>query len=111
MRDVNSVTFSGRLGAEPEMRYTPDGTAVTNFRFAVGTGKDSVIWFDVAAWGNEAENVNKYLGKGSYAVVDGYLKEDVWETESGERRSKIKIVARFVHFGPRTSAAESSTAR
>lgn len=110
MRDVNVCVFSGRLGADPQMRYTAEGTAVTSLRMATNTGRDSVMWLDVTVWREQGENVNKYLHKGDALTVQGYMKEDTWETDTGERRSKKVMTANFVLFGPKRTG-ETAEAR
>ena len=96
--DLNVVTFSGRLGADPEMRYVQSGTAVTNFRMAVQLAKEKTLWFDVTAWGKLAETANQYLEKGSRVAVSGRLDVDEWEGRDGTRRTTQKIVANEVRF-------------
>jgi len=96
--DLNVVAFTGRLGADPKMRYTPQGTAVTSFRFAVTIASEKTLWFDVTAWGRLGENVNQYLSKGARASVSGRLDQDEWEGNDGVRRTTLKIIANDVRF-------------
>lgn len=110
---MNLVAFTGRLGRDPRMQYAPSGTAVANFRFAVGLAKEKTLWFDVTVWGNQAENVNKYLHKGSFVAVWGSLDVDEWEGDDGVRRSSQVIKANYVKFldpkeGGSSSGNESS---
>ena len=79
------LTLVGNLGSDPEMRYLPDGTAVTNFSLATnrrwtdpntGQPQDETTWFRISAWGKQAENVNQYLTKGAKAMVVGRLTPD-----------------------------------
>ena len=107
--DLNVVTFSGRLGQDPKMRYTPQGVAVVNFRFAVGLAKEKTLWFDVTAWRKLAENVNQYLSKGSHVAVTGRLDQDEWLTKNDERRTTLVIHANDVRFlgGPSKEGAGS----
>ena len=78
------TTIVGRLGKDPEMRYMPDGTAITNLSVAVSDRKkdgsgghtDHTTWFRVSVWGKQAENCNQYLSKGKMVLVEGTLKSD-----------------------------------
>jgi len=92
--DLNNVSFTGRLGKDPEMRYLPSGDAVTKFPVAVGVGDDT-IWFDVEVWGKAAESCNQYLRKGSRIAVNGSLRQDKWESDDGRTHSKLVIKAAF----------------
>lgn len=97
--DLNVLVLSGRLGKDPEMRYTSNERAVCNFPLAVSLyGEDKTLWIDVTVWGKQAENSNKYLSKGSPVAVNGYLTEDSWETDDGQRRRKKYMVANNVQF-------------
>ena len=86
------VILVGNLGRDPEMRYMPDGTAVTNFSMATSFGwtdrstgepKDTTTWFRVSVWGRQAESVNEYLSKGRRVLVEGRL---VGDPETGAPR-------------------------
>ncbi len=79
------VIVVGRLGGDPEMRYMPDGTAVTNFSVATnrrwtdratGEPRDETTWFRVSVWGRQAETANEYLSKGRQVLVEGRLNSD-----------------------------------
>lgn len=96
--DLNVFAATGRLGTQPKMQYTSNGTAVAHFPMAVSLGKDKTMWLDVTVWGKQAENVNQYLDKGSQVSVSGYLTEDVWEDDEGRKRKKIKVIANIVGF-------------
>ena len=98
MRGHSNVSVMGNLTAEPELRYTPDNTAVADMSIAVNEDEDTVHFFDVTAWGRTAENCSEYLDKGSPVFVDGRLKQDRWENNDGEKRTKVKIVANSVQF-------------
>lgn len=107
MWDMNVCIFSGRLGNNPQMRYTSEGKAVTSFNMAISLGRDAVMWQRVTVWGGQAETVNQYLGKGDQVFVTGYMKEDEWETESGDRRTMRNLVANNVTFGAKASGSSS----
>ena len=95
----------GNLTRDPEMRYTGDGTAVTNFAIAINEGKDNSgrdrppTYVEIEAWEKTGENVAEYLRKGSKCAVQGALKMDQWEDkETGQKRTKYKIRAFSVEF-------------
>lgn len=101
-RDVNKVILIGRLGTEPEMRYTANGKAVTNFRIAVnrrsragdtGEVRDEADWFTINAWERLAEFSNQYLAKGARVYVEGRLQTRSWEDQSGQKRYVTEVVA------------------
>ena len=109
MIGLNKVFLMGNLTRDPELRYTPNGTAVAGFGVAVnrryttkeGERREDVDYFEVEVWDKQAENCNEYLSKGRGILVEGRLKQDRWEDESGNKRSKLKIVASSVQFLPR----------
>lgn len=91
--DLNVVVLSGRLGRDPEMKYLQDGTPVVNFSFAVSLYGDKTLWIDVEGWRKTAESINERLTKGSKVMIRGELGMDRWETNDGQKRSKIKMTA------------------
>lgn len=106
MADLNRVFLIGRLTQDPELRYTPNGAAVTDLRVATSrswTGKDGerkedTLFIDVTVWNRQAENCCQYLKKGRQVHVEGYLRSESWESPTGEKRSKIKVEADRVQF-------------
>lgn len=103
----NKVILIGNLTKDPELRYTPQGTAVANMRVAVNSRvkqgdefKDEPLFIDVVVFGKRAENITQYLTRGSGVVVDGRLRERRWEYE-GAQRSKMEIIANTVRFLPK----------
>jgi single-strand DNA-binding protein len=107
MADLNKVFLMGRLTFDPELRYTPNGTAVTDLRLATTRGwtgkdgerKEDTLFIDVTVWNRQAENCCQYLKKGRSIHVEGYLRSDSWEDKTtGEKRSKIKVEAERVQF-------------
>ena len=108
MVSVNSVILAGNLTRDPEVRYTPSGSAVANFGLAInrtyrtrdGEKKEEVNFFDVETWGRQAETCGEYLKKGSPVLVEGRLKQDTWENRDGQKRSKVRIRAMRVQFLP-----------
>lgn len=102
MASYNRVILMGNLTRDPEMRYIPSGTAVTNFGLAMsdrytdrqtGEQKENVCFVDVEAWGRQAEIANEYLSKGRPVFIEGSLKFDSWETDDGSKRSKLSVRA------------------
>jgi single-strand DNA-binding protein len=98
----NQVTALGRLGSDPELRYTPSGTAVANFSLATDVGwgdNKSTVWFRVNAWDKQAEFVNNYLAKGKVVLVVGELSLNEYTTAGGEKRTSLELRAREIKFG------------
>ena len=104
---LNKIMIIGNLGSDPEMRYTPNGAAVTSFSVATnrkyktsdGEQRDETVWFRVSAWNRLAEVTNEYLHKGSQVYVEGRIKPiRIYETQSGEARAELEINAQTVQF-------------
>ena len=109
MANLNKVLLLGNLTRDPEVRYTPKGTAVGDLGLAVnrrvsdgnGNWSDEVTFVDVTVWGTNAENAQKYLTKGRGVFIEGRLQMDTWEDkQSGQKRSKLKVVAEVLQFLP-----------
>lgn len=103
----NKIILIGNLTKDPEVRYTPGGTAVTTLRLAVTSrfkqgdeGKDDTLFIDAVVFGKQAETCGQYLSKGNPVVVDGRLRERKWESE-GTQRSKFEVVVNTVKFLPK----------
>ena len=113
MADINCVLLLGRLTRDPELRYTPSGAAVAQFglglnrRWRNGAGElqEAPCFVEVVTWGKQAETVAAHLTKGRAVFVEGRLQLDQWETEAGERRSRLKVVAQRVTFLGRAERA------
>src|SRR5271170_6360886 len=105
MADFNKVLLLGNLTRDPEVRYTPKGTAVGELGLAIndsykaqdGTVKEQVTFVSVEVWGRQAETCKQYLTKGRPVFVEGRLRLDQWEQE-GQKKSKLKVVADRVQF-------------
>lgn len=104
---LNSVALTGRLVADPELRYTQKGAPVCDFRIAcsrryknreTGDWQEETLFINVVAWRRQAETANDYLKKGSAVLVEGRLRSRQWETNTGEKRSAIEIIARRIQF-------------
>jgi single-strand DNA-binding protein len=101
-RGVNKVILVGNLGADPELRYTPSGTAVCNFRVATnesykdreGTMVEKTEWHNVVAWDRLAEICGEYLKKGKSVYVEGSLQTRQWEDQDGNTRYTTEVKAR-----------------
>lgn len=106
MANLNRVFLAGNLTRDPEVRYTPAGTAVTDLGLAVndtyktkaGETKETTTFVDVVVWGRQAETCGEYLSKGSPALIEGRLQLEQWQTESGEKRSRLRVHADRVQF-------------
>ncbi|MBI5745399.1 MAG: single-stranded DNA-binding protein [Nitrospirae bacterium] len=105
MASFNKVILMGNLTKDPELRYTPNGTAVASFSLAVNRRykqgdefKDEVCYIDIVVFGKQAENCGQYLGKGHGIIIDGRLQQRRWETEDGQKRSKHEVVAQSIRF-------------
>lgn len=94
----------GYVGNDPELRYTPNGTAVCNVSLAVADGwgdNKKTIWFRIAFWGKTAETVAKYVVKGRPIRVEGrVLEPNVWKDRSGESRASLEVNAQSFGFLP-----------
>lgn len=119
-RSINKVILIGNLGQDPELRYTPSGTAVCNMRLATneayrdveGNLVERTEWHSLVAWGRLAEICNQYLRKGSKVYVEGALQTRSWEDREGNTRYTTEIKVReLVMLDPRSeSAPEAATA-
>lgn len=106
MAYVNKVILIGRLGNQPELRYTPAHRAVTELRLAIsrswtdkgGQRQEKTDWFSVEAWDKDAENCERYLAKGREVYIEGRLQNDEWQDKDGQKRTKTKIVAERIQF-------------
>ena len=107
MSDLNEVVISGRLTRDSELRYTPSGTAVTDVVIASnriwskdGEKQEETTFVDVTVWGKQAESLHTYLVKGRHLMIVGRLKLNKWETEEGDKRSKLTMVAEKINLSP-----------
>ncbi len=98
----NMVTIIGNITRDPELRFTPGGTAVATFGLAwnrrwqnrqTNETEEQVSFFDVTCWNSLAENVSESLMKGTRVVISGRMEQRSWETQDGERRTKIEVIA------------------
>lgn len=107
MASFNKVILIGNLTRDPELRYTPKGTAVAKIGLAVnrvwksetGESKEEVTFIDVDCWGRQAETIGQYLKKGRPILVEGRLKFDTWEDkQTNQKRSKLGVVMESFQF-------------
>jgi single-strand DNA-binding protein len=111
----NQVTLTGNLTDDPELRFTPNGVAVANFRLAVdqrvwdtdGWKDGEASYFRVNVWRDQAEHVSRSLQKGARCVVVGRLKSRSWETPEGQRRSAVEVDAEEVGMSMRFTPVAS----
>jgi len=116
MASLNKVLLIGNLTKDPELRYTPNGTAVTNLRIAVnrkfkdrtGELKEDTCFITVTAWDKQAEVCNQYLQKGRAVFVEGILQSRSWETGDGQKRSTIDVRAERIQFLSGTVKADGA---
>ena len=101
-RTINRVELLGRVGTDPELRQTQNGTAVVQLRLATdrrnGNEDSQTHWHTVVCWDKQAEAVAQYVQKGERVYVAGRLNHHTWEADSGERRSRTEVHASEVIF-------------
>ena len=121
MASINKVFLMGNLTKDPELRYTPQGTAVLNLRLAVNRKyrnknqelKEETCFITIVVWNKQAETCNQYLHKGSSVFIEGSLQSRSWEDAAGQKRNVIEVRAERVQFmgspGGKAAVAEPST--
>jgi len=116
MSGVNKVILIGNLGADPTVRYTPNGTAVANFNMATterftnrdGERESKTEWHRIVAWGKLAEICKEYLKKGKQVYIEGRIQTRQWEDQGGNKRVTTEIVAtNMVMLGRATDVGEA----
>jgi single-strand DNA-binding protein len=111
MPDFNTVILAGRLSQEPESRYTTSGTPITEFSIAVNrksSEKTETLFASCICFGKTAENVARYMQKGSSILISGFLRQESWTTRDGAKRSTIKVVCDTVQFLDRRPAGNDA---
>ena len=106
MASFNKIIIVGYLGRDPEIRYTPQGTAVCNFSIATtekrkdrsGESQDVTTWFRVNVWGRQAEVANQYLAKGRQVYIEGRLRQEEYTDRDGNRRTTLEVSASDIQF-------------
>jgi single-strand DNA-binding protein len=119
----NKIILVGNLGRDPELKYTPQGTAVCNFTVATserrknagGELEETTTWFRVSAWGRQAELANEFLTKGRQVYVEGRLRVEEYTDREGKSRTSLEVNATDLQFigqrGDDTSPSASSAER
>lgn len=104
---VNKVILVGRLGTDPELKYTPSGSSVCNFSIATseswtdknsGQRNEKTEWHRIVVWGKQAELCNQYLSKGRQVFMEGKLQTRQWEDKEGNKRYTTEVVCNQVQF-------------
>jgi len=103
---MNNVTLIGRIGNAPELRYTPNNTAVCTFSIALserwkdnsGDMQERTSWVDCEAWSKTADAINQYFAKGQRIGITGSLRQDTWTDKDGNKRSRLKVVVNSFDF-------------
>lgn len=107
MPNLNRVFLMGNLTRDPELKYTPKGTAVAEFGMAInrvystdqGERREEVTFVDITFWGASAETLQKYVGKGDPLFVEGHLQLDTWDDrQTGQKRSKMRVIGESFQF-------------
>ena len=108
----HTIIIAGNLGRDPEMRYLPNGTPVTNFSVASsrrwtgqgGQQQEETVWFRISVFGKQAEACNQYLSKGRQVLIEGRLRPDengaprIWTGNDGQARASFEVTAQTVRF-------------
>jgi single-strand DNA-binding protein len=121
MANFNRVVLMGNLTRDPELRYTPNGSAVASFSIAVNRRykvdnekREETSFFDIVFFGKPAEIIAEYMKKGRPILVEGRLQQRRWETDEGQKRSKVEVVgshSNFTRYRIRYPGADPTTGR
>lgn len=105
MASLNKVMLMGNLTRDPELKYTQGGSPYAKFGLAINRKfkqgdewKEDVCFVDITVWGTPAENCCKYLSKGRPAFIEGRLNFNSWQTDAGEKKNKLEVVANNIQF-------------
>lgn len=118
MANGNNITLIGNVTRDPELRFTSSGSAMATFGLAVNRRwqdrqsnewKENTSFFDIVCWRDLGENVSESITKGARLIVTGRLEQRSWETDNGEKRSKVEVIADEV--GPSLRWATAQVAR
>jgi single-strand DNA-binding protein len=116
MSSLNKVMLIGRLGKDPEVRYTPDGSAVANFSLATsetwndksGTKQERTEWHNIVAWGKLADLAKRYLSKGRQVYIEGRIRTREWDDKDGNKRRTTEVMAnQMVLLGSRQESGDA----
>lgn len=118
MASFNEVLLMGNLTRDPELKFTSNGNALCKFGLAVNRKykqgeewKEDVCFVDITVWGKQAENCAEYLSKGRPVFLSGRLSFNSWETDDGQKRSKLEVVANTVQFLGQAQGQDQSQGR
>jgi single-strand DNA-binding protein len=111
---LNKVFLMGNLTRDPELRYTPKGTAVADLAIAInrqykgqdGQDREEVTYVDIVTWSRQAETCAQYLTKGSPIHIEGRLQLDQWEDNEGKKKSRLRVIAERIQFLGRGRASD-----
>ncbi|MEI6185874.1 MAG: single-stranded DNA-binding protein [Dehalococcoidia bacterium] len=114
MANLIKIILIGRVGGDPEMRFTPDGVAVTTFSLAAnrstrqpdGSYKEEAEWFRISAWRKLAETCNQFLNKGKLVYVEGNLRTRLYDGKDGQKRVSLDVTADRVLFLDKQGAVQ-----
>lgn len=115
--NLNKVLLIGRLTADPQLRNTPGGQAVSTFSVATnrewkdakGEKKKEVQFHNIVVWGRSAEIAHQYLRKGALLLVEGRLQTRSWQDKQGQNRSTTEIICERFQFGPKAAGSSSAS--
>jgi single-strand DNA-binding protein len=116
MSSLNKILLIGRLGKDPEIRYTPDGSPVANFSLATsenwtdksGTRQERTEWHNIVAWNKLADLSKRYLTKGRQVYIEGRIRTREWDDRDGNKRRTTEVIAnQMVLLGSRSEGGES----
>src|ERR1700691_3793165 len=117
MANGNNISIVGNITRDPELRFTPTGQATATFGVAVNRRwqnrqtqewEEATSFFDVVCWREMAENASESLARGSRVIVTGRLEQRSWETQDGDKRSKVEVVADEIGPSLRGAAAQAT---
>ena len=114
MANFNRIILVGNITRDPEIRYTPNGTAVTHFGLAVnrtwrsqdGDNREEVCFIDITAWGRTGEIISEYKSKGDPILIEGRLRMESWQGQDGQKRTKHVVVVDNFQFLNRSTRGE-----
>lgn len=95
---LNQICLAGNLGNDPETFFGPEGDSITKFNFAFSAGRDQTSWIKCVCFNKTGEIAEKYLHTGARIAVSGYLKQNTWKTDQGEKRSNYEIIVNNIEF-------------
>lgn len=95
---MNQVIITGNLGADPDLKYSQNGDPIATFSLAFRLSKEKTGWIKTVCFGKTAELAEKYLHKGAKVLVSATLDNNKWETDDGQQRSTLQLIANRIEF-------------